>query len=78
MFESWKQDIPVLSKGTAILLLILNIFIPALGTFLMACIGPEFKSSQLIVAILQFLLAGLLIGWIWSVWWGILVVEKST
>jgi len=72
MFEAWKQDIPVLSKGVAIFLLIINIFLPALGTLFMACLGPEFKPSQIIVALLQFLLTGLLIGWIWSVWWGFL------
>ena len=77
MFEAWKDDIPSLSKGLAIFLLILNIFTPPIGTLLMACLGSEFKPSQVIVALLQFLLTGILIGWIWAVWWGIIIVEKS-
>ena len=78
MLESWKEDIPVLPRGVAIILIIMNIFIPSSGTLLLACLGNEFKPTQIIVALLQFLLTGILIGWIWSVWWGILIVEKSS
>lgn len=76
MLESWKQDIPSLSRGLAIVILLLNIFIPPLGTFLLSCFGGSFKPTQLIIALLQLLLLGILIGWVWSVWWGILTMEK--
>jgi hypothetical protein len=77
MFEQWKADIPVLSRGLAIFVLILNIILPPFGTVMLACVGTEFKTSQLIVALLQLLTAGIIIGWIWAIWWGIITVEKS-
>jgi hypothetical protein len=77
MFESWKADIPSLSKGLAIFILVLNIVIPPFGTLVLACVGSEFKGSQIIVAILQLLTMSFLIGWIWAIWWGIITVEKS-
>jgi hypothetical protein len=77
MFEGWKADIPSLSKGLALFILILNIVLPPFGTLLLAFIGPSFRPSQIIVAILQFLTMTFLIGWIWAIWWGIVTVEKA-
>ncbi len=78
MFDAWQADIPKLSKGMGIIILLLNIFIPPAGTFLLACIGPEFKSSQIIVGLLQLLLLGILVGWVWSICWGLIVMEKAS
>jgi hypothetical protein len=77
MFENWKADIPSLSKGTAIFILVLNIVAPPFGTLLLSCLGGEFKPTQVVIAILQLLTLGIIIGWIWSIWWGILTVEKA-
>lgn len=77
MCQSWKADIPSLTKGLALILLLLNIFIPPLGTFLLACVGDHFRPTQLLVAILQLLLLGVLVGWIWAVYWGILIMDKA-
>jgi uncharacterized membrane protein YqaE (UPF0057 family) len=77
MFENWKADIPSLPKGLGIILLILNIFFPPIGTFLLGCVGNGCRPKQLLVGILQLLTLGILIGWIWSVWWGILIMEKT-
>jgi hypothetical protein len=77
MLESWKADIPSLPKGLALILLILNIFFPPIGTFLLVCVGDVFRPKQILVGLLQMLLICVLIGWIWAVWWGILIMEKS-
>ena len=43
----------------------------------MACIGDKFRKSQIFVGVLQLMTSFLLIGWIWSIYWGIVVVKKS-
>lgn len=77
MFEAWQASIPSFSKGLSILLLVLNIFFPSLGTFLMACLGDKFEKDQIIVGLIQFFTCWLIVGWIWSIWWGIIAVQKS-
>jgi hypothetical protein len=77
MFEGWIADIPSLPFGLALLLLIINVIVPSLGTFLLAFIGDKFRISQLIVGILQILFVIIIFGWVWSIWWGILILKKS-
>ncbi len=69
--------IPVVSKDLAITVLILNIFIPGTGTLLLACTTDTHFNHFMIVGLLQFLSAGLIIGWIWSIVYGIKIVQKS-
>jgi uncharacterized membrane protein (DUF485 family) len=76
-FSSLVNKIPVLPTSIAVLLLILNIFFPSTGTFYMACIGDKFRKSQIFVGVLQLMTSFLLVGWIWSIYWGIVVVKKS-
>jgi hypothetical protein len=77
MLAKWQSDIPSFSKVIGTVLLLLNIFIPPLGTLLSACLSPKFVVSQIIVGVLQFLLLFIIVGWIWSIWWGILIFLKS-
>jgi len=71
-----QNEIPSTNIVVAIILLLLNIFFPGLGTAVMSLLNG-FKPKTLLVALLQFLLTIILIGWIWSIWWGILCVTKS-
>lgn len=77
ILSEWQSDIPSLPKGLAIVLLILNIIFPALGTAFSACLGDKFRPTQLIVALLQFVTVFIIVGWIWSIWWGILIFNKA-
>jgi hypothetical protein len=77
-FQQLKDHIPVVSKVVAIIILVLNIFIPGLGTALMSCIGGKFIVEHLVIGLIQFILAPCVIGWIWSILWGILVVLRSS
>lgn len=77
VLEEIQGEIPSTTQVTAIILLIINIFFPGWGTIIMSFIGG-FKVKTLIVGILQFLTAFIIIGWIWSIWWGILCLQKSS
>lgn len=71
-----QNEIPVTTQLIAIILLVVNIFLPGWGTFAMAFLNG-LKWKTIIVAIVQFLTAFILIGWIWAIWWGIICLVKS-
>ena len=76
IWDEIQAEIPATSTILAVILLLLNIFLPGVGTIVMSFM-EGFKVKTLIVGILQLVLAGLIIGWIWSIYWGILVLQKS-
>ena len=57
----------------ATICLVLNIFIPGSGTMINACFGQK-CASGFIYGICQFFLTILLIGWIWSIIYGIKIL----
>ncbi|XP_067682900.1 uncharacterized protein [Haliotis asinina] len=81
---SLRDSIPAMSKPVAVFCLVLNIFIPGMGTFIsgvsvLCCseVRPKGASRRNVVwvnagvALLQFLTTFLfLLGWIWSITWG--------
>ncbi|CAI9741658.1 Hypothetical predicted protein [Octopus vulgaris] len=89
--KSLRNFIPAMKKPVAITCLICNIFIPGLGTFIsgltIKCGSrvriPDKSKSKVIltntwVATLQFLTTFLLLlGWIWSVTWGVAFLTFS-
>ena len=46
---------------------------------LAGCAGysPAWSKTQIFVGFLQMMTAVFLIGWIWSIWWGIKILHKS-
>ena len=77
-FEQIKGKLPTLNKVLAIVILVLNIILPGIGTIICSLIGPKFELDNLLVGIVQLLLAVCIIGWVWSIWWGIIVLQKSS
>jgi hypothetical protein len=77
-FEQLRGKLPQVNKVMGIVLLVLNIFLPGVGTLICACIGPKFEADNIIVGLLQLLLSGCIIGWVWSIWWGIIILQKSS
>ena len=72
------SDVPYVSKPVATIAAILNLLIPGLGTTLAACFANENVSkTQLVISLIQFLTSWLLVGWIWSIYWGYLLVIKA-
>jgi hypothetical protein len=76
-FSKIKDGLPSLNPALAVILLIINIFLPGVGTMILGCINGGCDITHIVVGILQFITAGIIIGWIWSIWWGILLVQKS-
>lgn len=60
-----------------IICFILNIFFPGIGTII-AGIAGGCNGCAIIVGLLQLFTAWLIIGWIWSIWWGWLIFKKSS
>ena len=69
---------PYVGKPVAIIAAILNIILPGFGTALAACMANDNVSkTQLVIGLIQFLTSFVLIGWIWSIYWGYLLVMKA-
>ena len=61
-----------------IIFFILNIFFPGSGTISAGICGRKVNWKAVLVGLLQFFLAFVIIGWIWSIWWGYLIYETSS
>jgi len=60
-----------------ILVLILNILVSGLGTFLVGCAFTKQVNNQIMLwGLLQFICMIILVGWIWSIWWGVVYFIK--
>jgi hypothetical protein len=68
---------PRLDKTMALVVLILNIFLPGVGTIIMGCVGNN-AGGWICIGICQALLAFLIIGWIWSIITGLMCLKYST
>ena len=74
-----KDAVVSLDNTLAIICLVLNC-IPGLcgiGTCISACAGDKFHLNTLILGICQWLLTGLLVGWIWSIVHGIWIYKAK-
>jgi hypothetical protein len=60
----------------AVLMLVLNIILPGTGTMLNGCFG-RVCLDLLVIGFLQLLTAVLLVGWIWSIWYGIRILGAA-
>jgi hypothetical protein len=70
------SSFPEMSSGTAILILILNILFPGLGTMIMGCMSDS-PGSWICIGLLQFFLCFIIIGWIWSIVTGVMCVQNT-
>ena len=71
-------DMPYVNKAVAIVLGIINILIPGLGTVIMSYFYEDsFSKSQIVVGLSQFFLSQIIIGWLWAQYWSFLLIVKS-
>lgn len=73
--EDVQKEIPVTEHSTGVFILLLNICLPGTGTLIMSFID-KFKCGTFVVAVLQILTFWIILGWIWSIWWGVLCYQK--
>mmetsp|Transcript_23298 Transcript_23298/g.58886 ORF Transcript_23298/g.58886 Transcript_23298/m.58886 type:complete len:99 (-) Transcript_23298:3953-4249(-) len=77
--DAWQktkdQSVPSVPRSFGLLCLILNIILPGWGT-IVASVQAGDAATGLLGAI-QFLLSALLVGYIFSIWWGILIFNRS-
>ena len=77
-----QDSILMVDKFTGFAVLVFNIFLPGSGTLLAGIVGSKCQMrlflNNLVVALIQLALVPyLLTGWIWSVYTGALIYEKS-
>lgn len=78
-FNNLKSKIPGMSLPLAVMVLIFDIIWPGFGTFLYLCIANcNNWPYHLGVSLAQFFgTAVFLLGWVWSIWWGVETVKKA-
>ena len=69
-------DVPVVHNIYAYIVMFLNCIVPGTGTILAACIADRYAANktQLILGMFQFMTAPFIFGWIWSIYWGVLII----
>lgn len=82
-------DVPKISnKVIAFLLFALNIVVPGectpllkfhigLGTIIASCFSEKWSKTLFSVGLFQLMLAYILIGWIFSIYWGWLILKRA-
>ena len=79
--QAWTlvTDVPAVHNIVAYIILGLNVIIPGSGTCLSVCMAGQNMNNktQLFVGVFQLLTAVYLFGWIWSIYWGILIIQQS-
>ena len=79
--ELWEIicDVPRLGGVWPYICCILNVVLPGSGTMLAACMADatSWSKVQLTIGILQFMLTVYIVGWIWSIAWGVLILKKG-
>jgi hypothetical protein len=73
--SGWNPYVP---ENVAPIVLVMNIFMPGVGTILSSYYDPTGCNCKAVTAgILQMLTVVIFIGWIWSVWQGAAIYKKS-
>ena len=78
--QVWElvTNVPRINKILSYVCAFLNFILPGSGTLIAACAAHDNVSkAQLMIAFLQFMLGVVIIGWVWSIYWGYLLVMKA-
>jgi hypothetical protein len=73
-----EDKIPVVSRTMAMIILIMNIFLPGWGTVVLGFLSPHHTTYFILIGLLQFILVGLIIGWVWAIITGVKTWNKAS
>eukprot|EP00357_Protocruzia_adherens_P005358 CAMPEP_0115028108 /NCGR_PEP_ID=MMETSP0216-20121206/36028_1 /TAXON_ID=223996 /ORGANISM="Protocruzia adherens, Strain Boccale" /LENGTH=97 /DNA_ID=CAMNT_0002404077 /DNA_START=62 /DNA_END=355 /DNA_ORIENTATION=+ len=79
-WQEWKDGIPKIAPMMHFVLFLCNLMIPGLGTMIAAskcCNKEKCICMQAVIGILQQRKVWFFIGWIWSAYWGYLILLKG-
>ena len=84
MCEGCKETIQIVDDPWHVVQMVLNILSPGLGTIINGCqcccecCGVrECRWSAFFIGLLQDISSLIIIGWIWSIFWGVLIYQKT-
>ena len=75
--DKLTADIVSVPAPWGIVLLIINVLLPGIGSIINSLMADKVRVTTLVVGILQLVLAGFIVGWIWSIIWGVLIFKKQ-
>ena len=67
-----------LDQGCAIVIMVLNILAPGLGTWCLGCCAKPDCMNAFLTGLLQGLTAWIIIGWVWAIYLGYQLVKISS
>lgn len=78
----YVKDVPKVSKPVAYVSAFFNVILPGWGTVIAAFMATSssqtaVSKTQLFIGLMQFLTTFALVGWIWSIYWGYLIVMTA-
>ena len=72
------SNIPQMKIAYAIIVLVVNVIVPGVGTMLFVAFGgKENMTEHILIGVLQLLGTFIFIGWIWSILWGVFAFDKA-
>ncbi len=78
VWEMTTASIPRLNIALVVVVAVLNLIMPGLGTIVAACAGQETVSkTQMSIGVVQFFTSLFLVGFIWAQYWSYLIYVKS-
>ena len=79
--QMWEyvSNVPKVSVFTSYICVFLNVVLPGSGTILASWQSQSnyISKTQIVIGLHQFLTALLIIGWIWSIYWAYLILQKA-
>ena len=73
------SDVPLCPQPYPLLCAVMNVIAPGTGTILSTCFAEDesWSKTQFLVGFLQMSTCILIVGWVWAIYWGYLLVMKA-
>jgi len=72
-----EHSIVKVKRPFGLILFILNIFLPGVGTVISSFMDRKFNALACLFGVIQFLFCLTIVVWIWSIWHGYMIWNKS-